>query len=790
MYKKNNTISIKIGILLLLGFTAIFSGGYYTYNNLLHAINILSAPEVPNSELRTIKNLTVALEQAENNVRLYGITNQKEHLNKYILFLTQIDSLTDALSKEHSHNLRYKHTVDNIKILVNQKTKLWEEMIIIWKEGTKPADISGISSNLKEIESSSPKFISRFFGLRKDKRKNSQQIIEQLDKLEKGEKDFENKLFAKENQLAQSSEKLNLLFNSFINRQKKYEQELNNLRIKNARALSEQSYRLITWFTVIGIAVVIVLLIVIVQYIRKNHAYNLILEKSRLETEKLARAKEQFMANVSHEIRTPLNAISGFVKQLISSNAQEDIKEKLSIVNEASDQLIHLINGVLDLSKLQSGNLPLHEVHFSPADVICNVCLLFNELAVKNGNVIYQHVENPYNFVLFGDENKFQQILYNLISNANKFTEDGVIHVNAGIARHEDSNIELTLEISDTGLGIEQSKLNDIFNEYTQANNEISVQYGGTGLGLSIVKNLVLLFNGTIDIQSRNGEGTRVKSVLLFQEGNISSVKKKSDEQFSVHFPENTRVLVADDEEYNSMLMNLTLRKWNLQHDIAKNGYEAIELLKEHRYNYVLMDLRMPVINGFMVTKFIRETLKLPKDKVCVIGVTADILADEVKELKEYFNDILIKPFTDKALYTAMSNGHLSHTSVQHAITNEQKNAELQGNLSNLLHVAGNDISFVQEMIQQFEQSTLVGLKDIKLEIENESYEKTADLAHKLAPACRHLEANNLLQQLKQIEEYARVKNKANILKLLPNLYTQTQQVTKNLYQQLKEYNN
>ncbi len=790
MHKKNNTISFKIGILLFLGFTVIFSGGYYAYNNLTHAINILSTPEVPNSELRTINNLTIALEQAENNVRLYGITNQKEHLNKYIQFLAQIDSLTGVLSKEHSQNSRYKYTVENINTLVNQITKLWKEMITIWKEGTKPADISGISSDLKEIETSSPKFISRFFGLRKDKTKNSQQIIERLDKLEKGEHDFVKKLFAKENQLAESNKKLNLLFNSFINKQKKYEQELNNQRIKNARALSEQSYRLITWFTIIGIAVVIVLLIVIVQYIRKNQAYNLVLEKSRIETENLARAKEQFMANVSHEIRTPLNAISGFVKQLLSSNEQSDIKEKLSIVNEASDQLIHLINGVLDLTKLQSGNLPLHKVHFYPSDVIRNVCLLFNELAVKNGNVIYQHVDNPANFVLFGDENKFQQILYNLISNANKFTKNGAIRVNASISRHENSNIKLTLEINDTGLGIEQNKLEDIFNEYTQAHNEISVQYGGTGLGLSIVKNLVLLFNGTIDIQSGNGEGTRVKSVLLFQEGNSNSVKKKNDEQFSVHFPENTRVLVADDEEYNSMLMKLTLGKWNLQHDIAKNGHEAIELLKEHRYNYVLMDLRMPVINGFMVTKFIRETLKLSKDKVCVIGVTADILADEVKELKEYFNDILIKPFTDKALYTAMSNVDLSHTSVQNAITNGLKNEELQGNLSNLLHVAGNDISFVQEMIQQFEQSTLSGIKDIKQEIENESYEKTADLAHKLAPACRHLEANNLLKQLKQIEEYARGKNKADILKLLPNLYTQTKQVTKNLYQQLKEFNN
>ncbi len=790
MHKKNNTISFKIGILLFLGFSAIFSGGYYAYNNLMHAINILSTPEVPNSELRTINNLTVALEQAENNVRLYGITNQKEHLNKYNLFLAQIDSLTGALSKEHSHNSRYKYTVENINILVNQITKLWKEMITIWKEGTKPADISGISSNLKEIEKSSPKFISRFFGLRKDKRKNSQQIIEQLDKLEKGEQDFVKKLFAKENQLAQANKKLNLLFNSFINKQKKHEQELNKQRIKNARTLSEQSYRLITWFTIIGVAVVIVLLIVIVQYIRKNQAYNLVLEKSRLETEKLAMAKEQFMANVSHEIRTPLNAISGFVKQLLSSNAHADIKEKLSIVNEASDQLIHLINGVLDLTKLQSGNLPLHKVHFYPADVIRKVCLLFNELAVKNGNVIYQHVENPANSVLFGDETKFQQILYNLISNANKFTKNGAIHVNASIAQHENSTIKLTLEINDTGLGIELSKLEDIFNEYTQANNEISGQYGGTGLGLSIVKNLVLLFNGTIDIKSGNGEGTSVISVLFFQEGNVSSVKKKSDEQFSVYFPENTRVLVADDEEYNSQLMNLTLRKWNLQHDTVKNGHEAIELLKKHRYSYVLMDLRMPVINGFMATKFIRETLKLPKDKVCVIGVTADILADEVKELKEYFNDILIKPFTDKALYTAMSNVHLPPTSVQNAITNEQKIEEVQGNLSNLLHVAGNDISFVQEMIQQFEQSTLLGLKDIKQKIENESYEKTADLAHKLAPACRHLEANNLLQQLKQIEKYARDKNKADILKLLPNLHAQTKQVTKNLYQQLKEFNN
>jgi CheY-like chemotaxis protein len=409
-----------------------------------------------------------------------------------------------------------------------------------------------------------------------------------------------------------------------------------------------------------------------------------------------------------------------------------------------------------------------------------------------------------------------------------------MIHVHASARELNENETEMRLVIKDNGTGIESSKLEKIFEEYAQADNEVSIRYGGTGLGLSIVKKLVELFNGEIHIESRKGAGTKVTCNLVFTKGDPDLIVATGSDPVLFTLPEGLRILVADDEPYNQELIAMILEKWNVSYDMAKDGLEAIELIKKKPYEVVLMDVRMPVINGIMATRFIRETLGRSKQEVVVIGITADISRHADENLDELFNHILVKPFLEEELYGAITGQEKTgrtgdggagaaggeqagaaqaertraagkrtgapakensgttkkgpgapakeksgttekgpgapakeKSTVTAAEQPPPQDVEHVADLSGLLRDAGNDMLFVREMIDQFAASTRSGLNEIRSALEQEHFSEIADLAHKLAPASRHLKITRLVDKLKEIEKLAGNKNGSEIVILL-----------------------
>ena len=360
-----------------------------------------------------------------------------------------------------------------------------------------------------------------------------------------------------------------------------YERELDLARYEKAGELSRKTYILLGIFSLSGTFLSILVLFLVIKYTRKNRAYNNALIQSRKETEELVKAKELFMANVSHEIRTPLNAISGFIKQILGMPLEEALREKIEIVDSASDQLMRLTNDTLDFSKLQAGKLTLNNLHFDPGTELKNVCTLFTNMAEKNGNTLRYRVENMQNTILFGDAQRFQQILYNLLSNALKFTENGLVEVSVQVLLLEHNTASLTVNVKDNGIGIEASNIDKIFQDFTQEDENTAVKFGGTGLGLSIVKKLVEMFNGSVKVESTKGDGTLVTCNLQFQTGDAAKMRSGHPEGHVIELPEGFRFLVADDEEYNCKLITTILDKWKADYDVAMNGVDAVHLLSD-----------------------------------------------------------------------------------------------------------------------------------------------------------------------------------------------------------------
>jgi len=755
------SMPFKIALLLFTGVVIIVFSGYLSYKSISSVVTMIYSNNTPDDGLATIRDITTTIDQAENNVRLYGLTKEDNYLNQYKVLTTGIDSVIDKLYKQYPEDEWFSHKIDTINALIDVKIQVWRGMISIWQYDSTQNAISDLTERFQPLEPDTivkQGFFKRIFG--KDKKEEhdpalqKEEILELLGEIEKNEQETGLLLQAKETELTQSSSSLNEAFLSLMAQLEAYERELDRARYEKAGELSRKTYILLGIFSLSGTFLSILVLFLVIKYSRKNRSYNNALIRSRKETEELVKAKELFMANVSHEIRTPLNAISGFIKQILGMPLEKALREKIEIVDSASNQLMRLTNDTLDFSKLQAGKLTLNNLHFDPGTEVKNVCTLFTNMAEKNGNTLRYRVENMQNTILFGDAQRFQQILYNLLSNALKFTENGLVEVSVQVLLLENNISSLTVSVKDNGLGIDVSNIDKIFQDFTQEDENTAVKFGGTGLGLSIVKKLVEMFNGSVKVKSTKGIGTLVTCNLQFKTGESAKMRSVHPEGHVIVLPEGFRLLVADDEEYNCKLITTILDKWKADYDVAMNGVDAVHLLSDNEYDLVLMDLRMPGINGEDATKFIRETLKKSSEQLPVFGITADTSYKTKSGKGELFNAFLIKPFTESQLSSLVSGVLAQRSSTsgqQNDLAKVQSDRQL-GELSNLIQMAGDDMGFVEEMIIQFEKTTLEGLEEMETALDEGRFGTVRELAHKLIPPSRHLGLSLLLEQLREIE--------------------------------------
>jgi len=785
----------KIALLLFAGVVIIVFSGYLSYKSISSVVTMIYSNHTRDDGLSTIRDITTTIDRAENNVRLYGLTREDNYLNKYNALITRIDSVIGKLYQQYPEDVWFSQKIDTIDALIDIKIQVWTEMISIWQYDSTRDAFSDLTERVQALEPDSivvKDFLTRIFANDGsedvDTVPPNEEILALLGEIEKIEQETGLKLQAKETELSQSSSSLNEAFLSLMAQLEAYERGLDLARYEKADLLSRKTYMLLALFSLSGTLLSILVLFLVINYSRKNRAYNNALIRARKETEELVKSKELFMANVSHEIRTPLNAISGFIKQILGMSMEKSVREKIEIVDSASDQLMRLTNDTLDFSKLQAGMLTLNNLHFDPGTEVKNVCTLFTSMAEKNGNTLKYRVENEQFTILFGDAQRFQQILYNLLSNAVKFTENGLVDVLVQVHPPVDQKVELTLSVKDNGLGIEASNIDKIFQDFTQEDEYTAVKYGGTGLGLSIVKKLAEMFNGSVSVESAKGTGTQVTCHLRFQKGQASKMISGHPDNPVMELPEGCRFLVADDEEYNCKLITTILDKWKADYDVVMNGVDAVHLLSDHEYDFVLMDLRMPGISGMNATKFIRQTLGKSPQQLPVFGITADTSYADKSGKGELFNAYLIKPFTESQL-SGLVSGALEQSS--QSVTREGPGADQadpqQGDLSHLIRMAGDDMGFVEAMIMQFEKTTFEGLGEMETALDEGRFGRVRDLAHKLIPPSRHLGLSRLLEQLMDIEMKAPRGNMILLRDLIRQARESSSEAGKSLHEQFRQ---
>ena len=375
------------------------------------------------------------------------------------------------------------------------------------------------------------------------------------------------------------------------------------------------------------------------------------LRKAKEEAEEASRAKEDFVSTMSHEIRTPLNAIIGLTNLLMEQKPRKDQKENLSSLSFSAKNLLILINDILDFSKLEAGKMEMAENQFNLPDLLQNLRNAHQPQAKANYTEIKVNLNKKIPKIISTDQVKLSQILHNLVSNAVKFTKDGEVKISVDINRHESDLYWLDFEIKDSGIGIAANKADHIFDKFTQAESSTVRNYGGTGLGLSITKLLLELLGSEIKLESQLGEGSRFYFTLPVKKGVLEELPVEPEEILEEKKNlSHLRLLLVEDVEINrKIIMQFLQNWWLLQPDEAINGKEAVEKAQKLQYDLILMDVRMPEMDGYEATRKIRNLQGY--EKTPILALTAD-KNQEVHQEKQttQFSDMLTKPFEPRDL--------------------------------------------------------------------------------------------------------------------------------------------
>ncbi|WP_367753608.1 PAS domain S-box protein [Flavobacterium sp. WC2430] len=372
-------------------------------------------------------------------------------------------------------------------------------------------------------------------------------------------------------------------------------------------------------------------------------------ELSTLIAENAVKAKQQFLSNMSHEIRTPMNAIIGFTKVVLKTDLSAKQKEYLTAIKMSGDALIVLINDILDLAKVDAGKMTFEKIPFKLKSSISSMLHLFEtKIQEKNLKLVKEYDPNIPPIVI-GDPVRLHQIILNLVSNAVKFTSKGKITVNVNLIDEDEENITIEFAVTDTGIGISKEKIATVFDNFQQATSGTSRIYGGTGLGLAIVKQLVEPQGGTINVVSEVNVGTTFSFRLDFQKTNLDAEVNNEFLELDTEI-NNIKVLVVEDIALNQLLMKTLLDDFGFERDIAENGKIAIEKLQNNSYDIILMDLQMPIMNGFETTEYIRKTMN---SQIPIVALTADVTTvDLAKCMAVGMNDYIAKPVDERLLYS------------------------------------------------------------------------------------------------------------------------------------------
>ncbi|WP_025764743.1 hybrid sensor histidine kinase/response regulator [Dyadobacter tibetensis] len=769
------------------------------FENMLVKLEQLTTPNAKMHHINQVFKEIVLLEHLQNALPVNNGASQAEFLEHSAKLLARLDTLSELNLDDPKQIVR----IDSMKKILLEREQIYQNYMAVRKQlvsnkalTKEVRSISGmITTNKVKKDSTVVKtekkvttttvytpdepeqtgeddkrgFLTRLFRSKKQTKKEPEpekaktvrkqevnvtvdtlkiaqrdNTIDQVGKavhaIEKSQKRRTNQFVDREQQLAATG---NTLVSQLLTVMHNIEQDAIHQSISDhdqAQKLVTASINRIEWVMLGFFLLTILLAYFIFTDITQSNDYRRQLEEAKEEAEYHSMAKQRFLSNMSHEIRTPLQSIIGYTEVL--KNADKPQKQDLDTLHAASEHLLHLVNDILDYSRIISNQFSFEKRTFSIHQVLQEVTHMLRPTAVAKSLDLRLVNQLPPDLYLESDPFRLRQVLYNLLTNAIKFTAQGEVVLKvSGVDTGK--SYKVSFEVSDTGIGLTKEQIQRVFNQFEQADASISRRYGGTGLGLSIVKSLVEGMQGKIAVRSQPEKGTVFVVTMPMKKGKPVIVNK---EDATVQYQVAGKVWLVDDDAFILKWCSSVLAQYEIRHACFSSAEEALNHPWDEQVRFVLTDMRMSGMNGAELCQSLRKKAA-PEVKFFVL--TAQALPEEQEKLLRLgFDGILMKPFHSNELMALLETNADSDDAQSEIISTQASTLDLQ----NLMSMAFGDEALLKDILQQFVTDSVRDLELFKDAFRHNQFTTLMELAHRLAGRTAQLGGNELSANFRKIE--------------------------------------
>ena len=771
--KRSITLKVIIGYLLVAAVAAM--AVWFTYAQVVKFSSINQSNDLNNQQLVLVSEIATTLYETESTGRQFIQTGDTTDLNRYGEQINGIQESINVLKTTYADSIM-KIELDSISNLLSRKSENLEELLKLRSRDRNTSYYTEVIQELEKVDESfkDNDYDKRFANLEPHQRRvlirllefsrdeNKEQLSsisadslvtavkKVLNELERENQKFRTIINNKENELLNNDIILNDQLRNLLASVEQEERVATFSRAKSSQEMLNEVSQILLIVGATSVLIVLFFLFLIIRDVSRSQRYRIQLEDAKAFTESLMKRRERFMATITHDLRSPLNTVLGYTELIGKTPLNHKQEHYLGHLRKSSEFILHLVNDLLDLSKLDAGKMQVEKLPFNAKNLLEETFYnIIPEHDPKNLDLIV-NAEESADVNVLSDPFRIKQILSNLINNSYKFTEAGSLTVTVSLEKQIEDSYILTYKIKDTGLGISKDKQKEIFEEFSQEHRQIEKKYGGTGLGLAISKRITKLLNGKLSLESDPGVGSEFTL-------RIPVIKLKDSLKIITESPVNNshlygkNILAVDDESSQLALSRELIKSVGMNCDTAQDGKEALEKLGRKKYDLVLTDIQMPSMDGFELLKAIQTKKKLKHIPVIAASGRTTLISSDY--LDAGFSGSLLKPYKPQELLQKIGDVLNLELETNSGIKIQTEESSTEFSLKEILLFAGDDKDALNTILKVFVDASRKNILEINKAIINKDKNKITAIAHKMLPMYKQLNTRNIVFQLEQLEK-------------------------------------